>query len=488
MKLAGISLQRISLGALIIALGLLVDDAMIAVEMMITKIEEGYDKIRAATFAYTSTAFPMLTGTLVTIAGFVPVGFAQSGAGEYCFTLFAVVGIALDRVVGRGGAVHAADRRGHPARQARRSMADTAARASRAGSTTPSTMRCATSGWCWPAPSALFVLSLVGMRFVQQQFFPASDRPELLVDLTLPQSASLNGHAGGGRPRGEAAQGRSRHRALELLRRPGRRPLLPAARCPARQRLLRAGRGRHQGLQAARRRAGAAREGARRRASTTCWPASARWSSGPPVGWPLKFRVSGPDPAPTRELRAGLRAGARREPQHAQHQLRLERAGQGRSSVEVDQDRARTLGISSQQLANNINSVLSGTTITQLRDVDLSDRHRRPRHPRGARQARDAAQPDAGDLRRAQRAAGADRDALLRPGAAADLASPAPADRDRAGRRGAGHRGDHGRQAARSRRSPKFRAKLPLGLLRGSSAAPSRTAPRRRPASSWCFR
>ena len=82
MKLTGISLQRISLGALIIGLGLLVDDAMIAVEMMITKLEEGCDKISAATFAYTSTAFPMLTGTLVTIAGFIPVGFAASGAGE----------------------------------------------------------------------------------------------------------------------------------------------------------------------------------------------------------------------------------------------------------------------------------------------------------------------------------------------------------------------------------------------------------------------
>ncbi|TIQ00675.1 MAG: efflux RND transporter permease subunit, partial [Mesorhizobium sp.] len=95
MEYFGISLQRISLGALIIALGLLVDDAMIAVEMMISKMEEGYDRISAATYAYTSTAFPMLTGTLVTIAGFVPVGFAKSGAGEYCFSLFAVVGIAL---------------------------------------------------------------------------------------------------------------------------------------------------------------------------------------------------------------------------------------------------------------------------------------------------------------------------------------------------------------------------------------------------------
>ena len=95
MKFLGIGLQRISLGALIIRLGLLVDDAMIAVETMVSKLEQGADKVAAATFAYTSTAFPMLTGTLVTIAGFVPVGFAASSAGEYTFTLFAVVGIAL---------------------------------------------------------------------------------------------------------------------------------------------------------------------------------------------------------------------------------------------------------------------------------------------------------------------------------------------------------------------------------------------------------
>jgi multidrug efflux pump subunit AcrB len=95
MDLAGISLQRISLGALIIALGLLVDDAMITVEMMISKIEEGFEKAKAATFAYVSTAFPMLTGTLVTVAGFVPIGFAHSATGQYCFSLFAVVGIAL---------------------------------------------------------------------------------------------------------------------------------------------------------------------------------------------------------------------------------------------------------------------------------------------------------------------------------------------------------------------------------------------------------
>ena len=95
MEFAGIDLQRVSLGALIIALGLLVDDAMITVEMMVTQLEAGAEKTKAATFAYTSTAFPMLTGTLVTVAGFVPIGFARSSAGEYTFSLFAVVALAL---------------------------------------------------------------------------------------------------------------------------------------------------------------------------------------------------------------------------------------------------------------------------------------------------------------------------------------------------------------------------------------------------------
>src|SRR5262249_34860369 len=95
MQAIGMNLDRISLGALIIALGLLVDDAIIVVEMMVVKLEEGWERLRAATFAYTATAFPMLTGTLVTAAGFVPVGFARSGAGEYAGGIFWVVSIAL---------------------------------------------------------------------------------------------------------------------------------------------------------------------------------------------------------------------------------------------------------------------------------------------------------------------------------------------------------------------------------------------------------
>ena len=119
MSLMGIDLHRISLGALIIALGLLVDDAMIAVEMMDRKLQEGYDKLSAATFAYTSTAFPMLTGTLITVAGFIPVGFAQSQAGEYVSALFWVTGIAL--MISWFAAVyfHAVDRLSAAARSAR---------------------------------------------------------------------------------------------------------------------------------------------------------------------------------------------------------------------------------------------------------------------------------------------------------------------------------------------------------------------------------
>jgi len=158
---------------------------MIAVETMITKLESGADKIVAATFAYSSTAFPMLTGTLVTIAGFVPLGFAASSAGEYCFTLFAVIAIALiaSWVVAvlftpLTGVFILPDRlkaHGHePSAMARlfMRMLDRVLRKRRlviAGTV------------------ALFVTALVSMQFVQQQFFPSSDRPELLVDLTLPQ-------------------------------------------------------------------------------------------------------------------------------------------------------------------------------------------------------------------------------------------------------------------------------------------------------------
>jgi multidrug efflux pump len=365
MKLAGISLQRISLGALIIALGLLVDDAMIAVEMMITKLEGGYDKIKAATYTYTSTAFPMLTGTLVTVAGFVPVGFAQSGAGEYCFTLFAVVGIALivswvvavlftpltgvfilpdtlKKHGGRGGSRFS------------RWFHDTLDRSLR------------NKGRVLAGTVALFLLALVGMRFVQQQFFPASDRPELLVNLTLPQNASLN------------ATQEVVARVEKLFKadpdidywsfyvgQGAVRFYLPLDAQLANDFFAQAvvvtkGFKQRSGVQAR-------LEQALTASFDNVLSRVSPLELGPPVGWPVKFRVSGPDPGATRAYAQAFAQVLGENP--STRNINYDWNEPSKSiRIEVDQDRARTLGITSQQLANNINSVLSGTTITQLRD------------------------------------------------------------------------------------------------------------------------
>ncbi|MEY4579600.1 MAG: hypothetical protein RL701_4303, partial [Pseudomonadota bacterium] len=189
MQYAGISMQRISLGALIIALGLLVDDAMIAVEMMVARLEAGDPLEKAATAVYTSTAFPMLTGTLVTVAGFIPVGLNSSSAGEFTFSLFVVIGVSL--LVSWIVAVlftpllgvwllPKALKRHHsgPGRLGRGFERVLAA--------------CIRHRWITIAVTGLiFMGSLFGMGFVQQQFFPSSDRPELIVDWNLPQNASV---------------------------------------------------------------------------------------------------------------------------------------------------------------------------------------------------------------------------------------------------------------------------------------------------------
>ena len=190
MEFTGIDLQRISLGALIIALGLLVDDAMITVEMMVTHLEQGEDKERAATFAYTSTAFPMLTGTLVTVAGFVPIGFARSAAGEYTYSIFAVVAIAL--IASWFVAVVFAPLLGvwilKKPKTAHSHEPGRIMRAFRGFLVLAMRARWVTI----VATLALFGVALYGMRFVPQQFFPSSDRPELLVDLQLPENASID--------------------------------------------------------------------------------------------------------------------------------------------------------------------------------------------------------------------------------------------------------------------------------------------------------
>ena len=364
-NLAGVSLQRISLGALIIGLGLLVDDAMIAVEMMIKKLEEGSDKVSAASFAYSATAFPMLTGTLVTIAGFVPVGFAASSAGEYTFTLFAVVGIALiaswfvavlftpligvfilpDKMKGHGH---------EPSRFARvfHTVLDRVLHL---------------KYWVIGATVALFVAALAGMQFVQQQFFPSSDRPELLVDLTLPQGSSINAtrkvvddlekvlksdpdiehwsfYVGSGAIRFYLpldqqlandffAQGVIVTKGFKV--RPAvHKRVLAALQRPEFEQVQ---------------------------------PRVSPLELGPPVGWPLKFRISGPDPMKVREIAQNFASLLGKTPDARNINFDWNEPSKV-VRVEVDQDRARALGISSQALSQTINAVLSGTAVTQLRD------------------------------------------------------------------------------------------------------------------------
>jgi multidrug efflux pump subunit AcrB len=365
MKLTGVSLQRISLGALIIGLGLLVDDAMIAVEMMITKLEEGCDKIAAATFAYTSTAFPMLTGTLVTIVGFIPVGFAASSAGEYCFTLFAVVGVALTAswivavlFTPLAGVFILPDklkRHGHEPSAVARAFQAVLDRLLR--------MKYVVIA----AAAGLFVAALLGMQLVQQQFFPSSDRPELLVDVTLPQGSSLNAirkvvddleavlktdpdverwsfYLGSGAvrfylPLDQQLANDFFAQAVVVtkgfkVRYGVQQRILAAMQRPEFEQVL-------------------------SRVSPL--------ELGPPVGWPLKFRISGPDPMKVRELGhefaslLGSTPNARNINFDWNEPSKVVR-------VEVDQDRARALGISSQALSQTINAVLSGTSVTQLRD------------------------------------------------------------------------------------------------------------------------
>ncbi|MEZ5842357.1 MAG: efflux RND transporter permease subunit [Hyphomicrobiaceae bacterium] len=358
----GISLQRISLGALIIALGLLVDDAMIAVEMMISRLEQGYDKISAATYAYTSTAFPMLTGTLVTIAGFVPVGFAKSGAGEYTFSLFAVVGIALTAswVVAvlltplTGVYILPDTMKPHTRHHGPGWFARLLDRALR--------LR-----WLVLAgTAALFALSLVGMRFVQQQFFPASDRAEILINVTLPQNASITATDDTVR-RIEAilkAEKDIDYWTFYVGQGAVRFYLPLDAQLPnaffAQAVVVTKGFKQRAGVKSRLDQALATGfENAMIRISPL--------ELGPPVGWPLKFRVSGEDPVRVREAALAFAGRIGRDPDVLNVNFDWSEMAKV-VKVAIDQDRARAVGLTSEQVASNINAVLSGSTITQVRD------------------------------------------------------------------------------------------------------------------------
>jgi multidrug efflux pump len=377
MRMFGIDLHRISLGALIISLGLLVDDAIISVEMMVVKIEQGLDKFSAATFAYTSTAFPMLTGTLITAAAFTPVGFARSAAGEYAGAIFSVTTIALltswlvavvftpyigyrlldvDKLR-KFGESHHGDIYDTPFYQRVR----------------------ATVTWCvrnrWKTIAitvAAFALGIIAFNtVVQKQFFPPSNRPELLVDLWLPQGASLRA---------------TEHevRRVEALIKDDERIAsysayvgngAPRFFLPLDQQLYNDNFGQlvivTKGFEE--------REAVRTALLASFDAADGGWShlrarvarleNGPPIGFPVVFRVTGEDLKTLRAIAEQVAAVMRRNT--AVRDVHLDWNELAKTvGVVIDQDRARALGVTSQDIAQALQAQEVGATLTQFREGD----------------------------------------------------------------------------------------------------------------------
>ena len=364
MDVVDIDLHRISLGALIIALTLLVDDAMTTVDAMIRRLGAGDSKDQAATFAYRTLAAPMLIGTLVTIASFVPIGFARSSAGEYTFSIFSVVAISL--IVSWLVAVIFAPLIGKallkpPKAQSGQKPGRVLAAY---GALLGGAIR---MKWLTIALTlGAFVVALFLLRFVPQQFFPASDRPELTVDMTLRQNASIFATEAQAK-RFEAllkadpdvdhfstyvARGAIRF-ILTLnvqLANPFFAQFVVVAKdLEARERL----------------------QVKLEQALAEQFPeVVARVSPlelGPPVGWPLQYRVSGPDKDEVRRIALELAqvVGSDERARHVNYDW-MEPARQLR--INVNQDQARQLGVSSQALASELNKAISGTTVTQVRD------------------------------------------------------------------------------------------------------------------------
>ena len=364
MEFCHIDLQRISLGALIIALGLLVDDAMITVEMMVTKLEEGLDKVRAATFAYTSTAFPMLTGTLVTVVAFIPVGFAKSSAGEYVFSLFAVIAIALIAswfvaVVFTPliGLIILPDKLEHHQQKESRLLKPFRVVLLAAMRSPRKTIF---------ITIALFISSIIGMKFVSHQFFPSSDRPELLVNMQLPQNSSIFATSNAVANLEKLLENNSDIvRWSSYVGRGALRFYLPldgAQPNPSYSQTVIV----TKDIEARER----VRSYLQKEFKENFSNINSRimpLEMGPPVGWPLQYRVSGNDLEQVRKIAYQVAEILGTESQV--QDINFDWIEPSRVlKIKVNQDEARLLGLSSEDLAASLNAVVSGMKITQIRD------------------------------------------------------------------------------------------------------------------------
>ena len=368
----GVGLHKISLGSLIIALGLLVDDAIIAVEMMVRKLEEGYDRARAATFTYELVAMPMLTGTLITAAGFLPIGLAKSVTGEYTFAIFAVTAAAL--VISWLVSVYFVPYLGWWLLHTRKQVDGEAHEDELFGGPFYTRFRrtvdwCVQHRWITIALTLIsFALGIVGMGRVQQQFFPDSSRPEILVDLWLPEGATV-----------QQSEEVSRRFEARLMQEPGVSTVtswigagVPRFYLPLDQIFQSANVSQSIVLP----RDLSAREALRRRLPALL---AAEFPevrgrvkllpNGPPVPYPVQFRVVGPDVKGVRgwadEALAVMRANPnmRGVNDNWNQSIKVLR-------LAVDQDKARALGVTSAGLAQASRTVLSGTTVGQYREGD----------------------------------------------------------------------------------------------------------------------
>ncbi|MFJ4392377.1 efflux RND transporter permease subunit [Pseudomonas soli] len=371
----GIGLHKISLGALVLALGLLVDDAIIAVEMMAIKMEQGYDRLKAASYAWTSTAFPMLTGTLITAAGFLPIATAASSTGEYTRSIFQVVTIALltswvaavvfvpylgERLLpdlaklhaARHGADwHAPDPYATPFYQRVRRVVE----------------------WCVRRRKTVIVLTIAAFvgsillfRFVPQQFFPASGRPELMVDLKLTEGASLNNTA-------------ERVKQLEALlkQQDGIANYVayigtgsPRFYLPLDQQLPAASFAQFVVLAKSledRERLRSWLIGTLDQQFPDLRSRVTRLENGPPVGYPVQFRVTGEHIEKVRALAREVAAKVRENPHVVNVHLDWEEPSKA-VYLDIDQDRARALGVSTAHLSSFLQSSLTGSNVSQYRE------------------------------------------------------------------------------------------------------------------------
>ncbi|WP_122867385.1 efflux RND transporter permease subunit [Pseudomonas viridiflava] len=371
----GIGLHKISLGALVLALGLLVDDAIIAVEMMAIKMEQGYDRLKAASFAWTSTAFPMLTGTLITAAGFLPIATAQSSTGEYTRSIFQVVTIAL--IASWIAAVMFVPYLGD------RLLPDLAKRhAAKHGSHAPDPYATpfykhvrALVGWCVRrrktvivATVGLFVLSVVMFKFVPQQFFPASGRLELMVDLKLAEGSSLvntgeqvkrleqmlKGHEGIDNYVAYVGTGSPRFYLPldQQLPAPSFAQFVVLTRSIEDREALRSWLITHLNEQ-----------------FPTLRSRVTRLENGPPVGYPVQFRVTGEHIEVVRALARKVQDKVRENPHVSNVHLDWEEPSKV-VHLNIDQDRARALGVTTADLSAFLRNSLTGSTVSQYREDD----------------------------------------------------------------------------------------------------------------------